>query len=694
MSTRDPIGIVGITIAEKYRIERLVGEGGFAVVYRAQHTIWNQPVAIKFFNGLSAAPVDQRDEFKNQFIQEGALLTELSSQTASIVQARDVGTYTSPDGQWMPYMVLEWLDGVALDELIERERAAGAPPWPVEQVIGTLSQVANALDIAHGKGIAHRDIKPANIFVLGDPHRSPTLKVLDFGVAKMMSDNTQLKAALAKTGMNITSFTPQYGAPEQFSRSYGATGPWTDVFALALVAVEMMTGRTALEGDDLVQLAFSSGNPQRRPTPRNLGVVVSDAVESVFEKAFAISPHDRYARAREFWSALEQAYGGSYNAETGFRPSFVNQQVAAFPTELAPRPITVSGPQASIASTSSPQTVSTGNAPAASSKTGLIVGSVLGLAGLAIFAVFMLGGKHEPSGEAKLPPAPSASGMAAAAPSPPASAAPAVTCPDEMVQIPAGQFFMGSDLKAAAANEKPSHNVSVDAVCMDLYEVTAKKYKACSDVGKCKRAPTEVEWPKISEAERKIYSPLCTAGDAEKADHPINCVTWEMADAYCKASDKRLPTEAEWEFATRGPDGRVYPWGDEPPSAQHLNACDVECVAWGKAHHVEMTALDKGDDGFATTAPVGKFPAGRSRFGPYDVVGNVWEWVADWYGDYQAEPAKNPTGPATGERKVIRGGAFNGGFEAWLHPSFRYAQVPNAQSHGIGFRCVKSVAVK
>ncbi|MET0793989.1 MAG: protein kinase, partial [Polyangiaceae bacterium] len=91
MIPRDPLNIVGITIAEKYRIERLVGEGGFAVVYRAQHTIWNQPVAIKFFNGLSSAPVDQRDAFKNQFIQEGALLTELSSQTASIVQARDVG---------------------------------------------------------------------------------------------------------------------------------------------------------------------------------------------------------------------------------------------------------------------------------------------------------------------------------------------------------------------------------------------------------------------------------------------------------------------------------------------------------------------------------------------------------------------------------------------------------------------------
>ena len=224
-------------------------------------------------------------------------------------------------------MVLEWLDGVALDELLERERAANAAPWSVEQVITTLAQVASALDVAHGKGIAHRDIKPANIFVLGNPHQSPTLKVLDFGVAKMMTDNTHLKAAtMAKTGMNITSFTPQYGAPEQFSRSYGATGPWTDVFALALVALEMMTGKAALDGDEIVQLAFSSGNPQRRPTPRSMGVQVTDAVESVFEKALAIAPHDRYERAREFWSALEQAYGGFYS-EAGFRPSVVSQEL-------------------------------------------------------------------------------------------------------------------------------------------------------------------------------------------------------------------------------------------------------------------------------------------------------------------------------------------------------------------------------
>jgi formylglycine-generating enzyme required for sulfatase activity len=690
MTTKDPLNIIGITIADKYRIERLVGEGGFAVVYRAQHTIWNQPVAIKFFNGLSSAPVDQREHFKDQFIQEGALLTELSSQTTSIVQARDVGTYTTPEGQWMPYMVLEWLEGVTLDELLDRERSAGMKPWGVEQTIVLLAQAANALDVAHGKGIAHRDIKPANIFVLGDnPRLTATLKVLDFGVAKMMSDDTQLKAAMAKTGTNISSFTPQYGAPEQFSRSYGATGPWTDVFALALVAVEMLAGKSALDGDEIVQLAFSSGNPQRRPTPRALGVQVSDAVESVFNKALAIAPADRYARAREFWAALERAHGGSYT-EAAFRPSAVSGELAVGPTQLvantdfrASHPNTVSTSSAAVLNTSSTP----------SSRTGLYLAGGAAVVVLGAVGALLLLGKHADSNAKTSATGALSAPSVAAAPEVPASAVqpPPVTCPPEMVQIPAGQFFMGSDLKDAAKNEMPSHNVFVDSVCMDLFEVTAKKYKACSDAGKCRRAPTEVEWPKITAKEKEIYSPLCTGSDPTKQDHPITCVTWAMADTYCKANDARLPSEAEWEFATRGPDGRIYPWGDDPPTAKHLNACDAQCVAWGKAHKLDLTPLGNGDDGFATTAPVGSFPAGRSRFGPYDVVGNVWEWVADWYGDYQPDAVKNPLGPAAGERKVIRGGAFNGGFEAWLHPSFRYAQAPNAQSHGIGFRCVKPV---
>jgi formylglycine-generating enzyme required for sulfatase activity/serine/threonine protein kinase len=692
MSAKDPLGIAGQTIAEKYRIEKLVGEGGFAVVYRAIHTIWNKPVAIKFFNGLSNAPLDQREQFKEAFIQEGALLTELSSQTAGIVQARDVGTYTSPDGQWMPYMVLEWLEGKPLDELIDGERAKGAPPWTIAEVVAVLGQAASALDVAHGKGIAHRDIKPANLFVLGGDGRGggATVKVLDFGVAKMMSDNTQLKAALAKTGMSVTSFTPQYGAPEQFNRAYGATGPWTDVYALALVAVEMLTGQCALDGDDLIQLAFASGNPEKRPTPRALGVSVTDPVERVFQRALAVKPEDRYARAREFWKDLEAAQSGSFS-DTVLHPGLAAGELpalAAGRTQQTPLGVAPRGPEST---TSSPSTLTTGTPTG--KGTSAIVGVVAGLAVLGAASYFMMRGKATEGAQAK-PEGAAPHAVVAPVPVPSASTAPAPACPADMVLIPAGQFFMGSDAKDAAANQKPSHQVTLNGFCMDLHEVTARKYKECSTVGKCKRGIPEVEWPKITPAEKAAYTPLCTLADPAKGDHPMNCLDWEQANTYCKNNGKRLPTEAEWEYATRGPDGRVYPWGDEAPTAEHLNACGTECLAWAKQNKVLAQfpgALYQADDGFATTAPVGKFPAGRSRFGPYDVVGNVWEWVADWDGAYQPVDQKNPTGPESGSKRVIRGGAWNGSFPEWLHPAFRYANDPTARSHGIGFRCAKEL---
>ncbi|MEB2313131.1 MAG: bifunctional serine/threonine-protein kinase/formylglycine-generating enzyme family protein [Sorangiineae bacterium] len=690
MASYDPLELIGQTIADKYLIEELVGEGGFAVVYRAQHTIWGKPVAIKFFSGLSSAPVEQRGQLQQSFINEGALLTELSSQTANIVQARDIGTCTTPAGQWMPFMVLEWLDGASLDVLLEREHAAGTPPWSLDEVVRFLAPVAAALEIAHKRGIAHRDIKPANLFVLGGA-RSPgaTVKLLDFGVAKMMTENTRVAAAIAKTGTSITSFTPQYGAPEQFSRSYGATGPWTDVFALALVAVELLSGGPALDGEDVVQLGFASGNPARRPSPRSHGAVLPDAVEAVFLKALAPNPPERYGSAREFWTALEEASGGAShfgNLDTMLAPSSASPSLVP----SSSRSPSSAADAATLAApgherTGAPSTASVGT-PLPPRRTGLWVTlAVLAAAAAGGAAVLVLRG----SGTA--PPPRNASAPSSATVAPSASAPPRPTCPEGMVAIPAGQFFMGSDARDARDDEKPPHNVKLDGFCLDLHEVTAREYKACSEIGKCRRAPSEVDWPNITEAQRKLFSPLCNIDAEARGDHPINCVPWSMADNYCKMHDKRLPTEAEWEYASRGPDGRVYPWGDEPPTAKHANACGAECVAWARAHRLDQEALYPEDDGYATTAPVGKFPKGKSRFGPFDMAGNVWEWTADWYGPYTSARQTNPKGPESGEQRVMRGGAFNGSDPSWLTPAYRFARGPELQSHGVGFRCAKSL---
>jgi formylglycine-generating enzyme required for sulfatase activity len=262
-------------------------------------------------------------------------------------------------------------------------------------------------------------------------------------------------------------------------------------------------------------------------------------------------------------------------------------------------------------------------------------------------------------------------------------------CPADMVPIPGGYFFMGDD--DGTKYERPAHQVRLAPYCMDRFEVTVASYKACSDSGECKRAGLTNAWSEIDARQRATFDPLCNATDPDtRAQHPINCVDWEMASRFCEAGHKRLPTEAEWEFAARGPDGRRYPWGDDPPNATLLNACGTECEASGRKHGEDERAMYKADDGFATTAPVGSFPAGASRYGVEDVVGNVWEWVDDWFAMYDGGEAESPRGPRAGTERVIRGGAWNGREPSLVRPTFRYKAAPADRSYGTGFRCASS----
>jgi formylglycine-generating enzyme required for sulfatase activity len=310
---------------------------------------------------------------------------------------------------------------------------------------------------------------------------------------------------------------------------------------------------------------------------------------------------------------------------------------------------------------------------------------MVGVLGAGAFYMKARGGGVFAFAGAKGPAAP-VSARAPVQPAPP----PPPTCPDGMVKVPGGRFFMGSD--EGLPLEKPAHKVAIAPFCMDVFEVSTAQFKKCSDEGDCKRAGTTNDWDGITDHERKVFDPQCNVRDVEqRGSHPINCVDWEMADIFCRSYGKRLPTEAEWEFAARGPDGRKYPWGDDPPSGKFLNACGKECVAWGKKNQVDETAMYPSDDGWATTAPVGTYPAGMSRYGVQDVVGNVWEWVADWYAPYEAADQVEPKGPPEGENRVIRGGAWNGAYDSWVRPTFRYRDNPTKRSYGIGFRCAKSL---
>ncbi len=730
----DPLGIVGTVIDQKYRVDGVVGEGGFSVVYRAEHIIWKQPVALKCFNVLAGVPPQMRDELLQGFIQEGKLMTSLSSRTAAIVQARDVGQLRVPTtGQDIPYMVLEWLEGRPLDRVVQVERAQNYPPRSIFDVMALLEPVASALEVAHALNIAHRDIKPANLFVIGDPRGAGTfVKILDFGIAKVMAEHAQLQTSLAQTGREITAFTPNYGAPEQFSRSHGATGPWTDVFALALIMVELLRGGIpALQGDDYLQLAIASRDPSVRPTPRAFGVEVTDEVEAVFRRALAVAPRDRYKTAGELWADLHGAvFPGSpawapITVTGGTTPGYgpASARMSSMPSmgtgprfaSVTPGGTQLTGPRM-ITPPGSPSTgtqmATPGFAPGAmgmppstqapaKSNTGVIFAVLAGVAllgggGAALFLV----GKGKGAAASATAVASEAGATASAS-----AAAPPPTCPEGMAMVPGSSFFMGSD-ETDFPIWSPAHKVKLSTFCMDINEVTTAEYASCVERGECKRADQTPNYPKSekqSEPQHQkniaAYSELCNFGEEGKIKpgrekHPVNCVSWFLADAYCKERKKRLPTEAEWEYAARGADGRKFPWGDQPGAdGQHMNACGKECAAWETQKGIEpkTPTMYEDDDGFFGTAPVGSFPKGVTKFGLNDMVGNVWEWTSDWYATYTAEEQTNPTGAKTGDRKAIRGGGFNGGFPLWVNPAFRFHQVATASVHGIGFRCAKSL---
>lgn len=231
----------------------------------------------------------------------------------------------------------------------------------------------------------------------------------------------------------------------------------------------------------------------------------------------------------------------------------------------------------------------------------------------------------------------------------------------EMVLIPAGEFQLGSS--DGDVDEKPVHTVYVDSFYMDKYEVTNAQYK------------------KFCDATGRKYPSGPVMGYFENyPNYPVVKVSWEEANAYAKWAGKRLPTEAEWEYAARGGlSGKKYPWGNDDPG----DKANYNGYTGGLKSKMPNFYKNKGP------LPVGSF--GPNGYGLYDMAGNVWEWCADWYDEkyYEISPRNNPKGPSSGRLRVLRGGS-------WYTPGCvrcadRYGRGPGGRSSNVGFRCVKSV---
>ena len=617
----------------EYRVERFLGRGAFGDVYLVR-TPDGTPLALKLIEDAQALDLSEAELLR-------------SFRHPNIVMLYDHRV----EGKRIAF-VMEYLRGGTLAELVEREGAL-----PQEKALGLFAGICAGVKKAHEQGengVIHRDLKPQNVLL--DAHEVP--KITDFGVAKALSRSMHARSA---TG------TPHFMAPEVTqAQPYGKPA---DVYSLGCLLYYLLTGEPVFPGENIVQVALKHAR-DKPAIPADWPEPIRELVADCLEKDPGRRPADAGALLARLLAVMEEtlqpALGASNDPETahGVEPGEGDND--SFPVEVPESdPEGTHGVGAvdgweppAPEGTGEEATDNLGEQPSVSRKKRrrwpaiVAVLAFLIVAGIAGVYLVQSGtidlALERPSSE----PATSELTSTSQPVSKPAPT-PKPTVPAGMVLIPGGSFQMGcvpgdSD---CAAREKPRHRVTLDSFFMDVYEVTQGEYQRV--IG-------------TNPAKFNDCGPNC----------PVEMVSWNDAKSYCEKVGKRLPTEAEWEYAARGGlEGKKYPWGDARAT------CDY-------------AVMDHGGDGCGKdrTWQVGSKPKGKNGYGLYDMAGNVWEWCEDWYGEnyYASSSQNNPTGPLSGSARVLRGGSWLN-YAWYLRASYRTGGTPTGSNGGIGFRCVRDV---
>jgi formylglycine-generating enzyme required for sulfatase activity len=627
----------GKILNNRYRIVKLLGQGGFGAVYRAWDINFEMPCALK--ENTESSP-----EARRQFMREAQILRNLRHPNLPLV----VDTFTLPgEGQ---YLVMDYVEGEDLQTLLNRNGG----PLPEGQVLGWMRQVCDALTYLHSQNpqVIHRDIKPANIKIT--PEGKAIL--VDFGIAKANDPK-------AATTMGARAVTPGFSPNEQYGQ--GRTDERSDIYALGATLYNMLTGVVPIESVQRTTGAVL-------PTPRSLNPAITPNTEQAILKALEVISTQRWQSAAELKAALEPALITSAPS-LQISPAVSDATMPLEPVSVPRPPVSVPRQPASV--------------PRQPTRRRSLTWVWL-LGGLALLALLSIGGIFlasnasrratqtalaviEPSRTPRpsviltdTPAPPTATDTPlptiTETPPPPTATLTPTTVPTTLSSIdgmpllfvPAGEFLMGatdSDPEAYP-NEKPQHTVFLDSYWIDRNEVTNALYKKCVQVGVCPQP-----------FDTRFYF------NSKYANYPVIFVSWDNANTYCTWAGRKLPTEAQWEKAARGTDGRTYPWGEGL-------SCD-------KANYTKCV----GD-----AVEVGSYPLGASPYGALDMAGNVWEWVADWYSEtyYSVSPPSNPQNTEDTHFRPLRGGSFYNDPRDMRVAS--RSRVDNNYHDGtIGFRCAR-----
>ena len=601
---------------DHFQIIEQLDENKEISTYKANDTRFNRLVVVQIFR----LPENRDQALYKKLLSYAKKLTGLFQN--NIVNVLEYG-----EQYGLFYLITPFVSKRSLHEKIGKR-------FTYQKAAEVLLPIAKALVYTHKRGIVHGDIKPSNIILTDDDQ----LMLSDYGISQFKS---LLNDSKSRKGNKHND------------------DPDTDIYALGLVYYCLVTGQNPYTADYALQREKKN---KLLPNLRQYDPDIPLEVEILILKALGRQPPHQlcFQTMGEFTHALEDLTNLVEKQRAIMKDT---EEMASVQHTTAPKRKRPPSPNRKPELVKSKRngaiklgkTQTEGKKPFDSKFLVRALG-VIGL-GFVIFASMKL------LGGGALRTEPIATPQAQPTLTPESTSTPfqdiylsMVSEMDGMtvVYVPEGEFLMGSEY----GDESPVHTVYLDAFWIDQTEVTNAQYKMCVDSGECGQPGNQ-----------KSFT------DIEYSDHPVVDVSWIDAQGYCAWAGRRLPTEAEWEKAARGTDGRAYPWGE-----------GVDCI---RANYNECTE-------FPDTSPVGYYgQAVASPYGTYDMAGNAWEWVADWYDSdyYQESPLENPSGPNNGFSKVLRGGSWNN-FYSGIRSAARNSGDEIREDYRYGFRCSSTPTMK